>query len=172
MGVLLQLAPLAAGWAKLAELRRHMEAFAASGKWTVAWMSQVCLAFLLLFCCAMQPHWDAPSHTLGCTSAAAALGKPCMCRAECTTNRDTGAQGTASVMWCWQPGTLCRKHPTKRISLFAAGWREGVLPGVGVQGGLRAAHRRLQPAGLQGRRCNLLRVYTRCDCHHVHTSSV
>ena len=41
MGVLLQLAPLAAGWAKLAELRRHMEAFAASGKWTVAWMSQV-----------------------------------------------------------------------------------------------------------------------------------
>jgi hypothetical protein len=37
----LQLAPLQAGWAKLAELRRHMEAFAASGKWTVAWMSQV-----------------------------------------------------------------------------------------------------------------------------------
>lgn len=36
-----QLAPLAAGWAKLAELRRHMEAFSASGKWTVAWMSQV-----------------------------------------------------------------------------------------------------------------------------------
>ena len=42
MGTCLQLAPLAAGWAKLAELRRHMEAFAASGKWTVAWMSQVC----------------------------------------------------------------------------------------------------------------------------------
>jgi hypothetical protein len=41
-GMLLQLAPLAAGWAKLAELRRHMEAFAAGGKWTVAWMSQVC----------------------------------------------------------------------------------------------------------------------------------
>ena len=47
--MLLQLAPLAAGWAKLAELRRHMEAFAASGKWTVAWMSQVCVDVHLLY---------------------------------------------------------------------------------------------------------------------------
>jgi hypothetical protein len=51
MGALLQLAPLAAGWAKLAELRRHMEAFAASGKWTVAWMSQVCVDMCICFRC-------------------------------------------------------------------------------------------------------------------------
>lgn len=38
-GVLFKLAPLQAGWGKLAELRRHIEYFNASGKWSVAYTS-------------------------------------------------------------------------------------------------------------------------------------
>ncbi len=36
-----QMSPVAAGWSKLAEVRRWIDYFRSSGKWTVAYMSQV-----------------------------------------------------------------------------------------------------------------------------------
>lgn len=45
--ILLQISPLQAGWAKLEELRRHIDAFNASGKWTMSYMSVVRLPRLL-----------------------------------------------------------------------------------------------------------------------------
>ncbi|GBF99919.1 serine protease chloroplastic, partial [Raphidocelis subcapitata] len=37
-GIAVEIAPLAIGWAKLAEVRRYVELFRSSGKFTVAWM--------------------------------------------------------------------------------------------------------------------------------------
>ena len=59
---LLQMAPLQAGWAKLAELRRHIQAFKASGKFTVAWMSQVGLPLQF---CTLVPFFLIPRQRSG-----------------------------------------------------------------------------------------------------------
>lgn len=38
---LLQISPLAAGWAKVQEIRRHLAFFRESGKYTMVYMAQV-----------------------------------------------------------------------------------------------------------------------------------
>ena len=39
-GLIIKVDPLACGWGKLQELRRHIELFRASGKWTMAYMER------------------------------------------------------------------------------------------------------------------------------------